>query len=68
MEGIIFALIPMFTWGLIGFTSNKIGGTANQQTLGLTIGALLFALVSWIVVRPEMTWTLWIFGIIGGLL
>ncbi|MFU2205458.1 GRP family sugar transporter [Streptococcus pluranimalium] len=68
MEGIIFALVPMFTWGLIGFTSNKIGGTANQQTLGLTIGALLFALVSWIVVRPEMTWTLWIFGIIGGLL
>ncbi|MDY4760750.1 GRP family sugar transporter [Streptococcus thoraltensis] len=68
MEGIIFALVPMFAWGLIGFTSNKIGGTANQQTLGLTIGALLFALVSWVIVRPEMTWTLWIVGIIGGLL
>lgn len=68
MEGIIFALVPMFAWGLIGFTSNKIGGTANQQILGLTIGALLFALVSWVIVRPEMTWTLWIVGIIGGLL
>lgn len=68
MEGIIYALVPMFAWGLIGFTSNKIGGTANQQTLGLTVGALLFALVTWMIVRPEMSWTLWIVGIIGGML
>ncbi|ESV54812.1 sugar transporter [Streptococcus agalactiae LMG 14747] len=58
----------MFAWGLIGFTSNKIGGTANQQTLGLTLGALFFAFVSWVIVQPEMTMTLWIVGIIGGLL
>nr|WP_212755213.1 GRP family sugar transporter [Streptococcus hyovaginalis] len=58
----------MFAWGLIGFTSNKIGGTANQQTLGLTLGALFFAFVSWVIVQPEMSMTLWIVGIIGGLL
>lgn len=68
MEGILYALVPMFAWGLIGFTSNKIGGTANQQTLGLTLGALFFALVSWVIVQPEMTMMLWIVGIIGGLL
>lgn len=68
VEGILFALVPMVAWGMIGFTSTKIGGTAHQQTLGLTLGALLFAAVSWLIVRPEMTSTLWLFGIIGGLL
>lgn len=40
MEGILLALVPMFAWGSIGFVSNKIGGTAKQQTLGMTFGAL----------------------------
>ncbi|TYL04450.1 peptidase, partial [Streptococcus dysgalactiae] len=26
----------MFTWGSIGFVSNKIGGKPSQQTLGMT--------------------------------
>ncbi|CRH93402.1 Putative glucose uptake permease [Chlamydia trachomatis] len=68
MEGIILALIPMFAWGSIGFASSKIGGKPTQQTFGMTLGALAFAFVVWLVVRPEMTWQLWVFGIIGGIL
>ena len=45
MQGILYALIPMIAWGSIGFVSNKIGGKPDQQTLGMTIGALLFAFV-----------------------
>ena len=41
MQGILFALIPMVAWGSIGFVSNKIGGKPDQQTLGMTLGALL---------------------------
>lgn len=66
MEGILYALVPMFAWGSIGFVSNKIGGKPSQQTFGMTLGALLFALVVWLIVRPEMTLQLWIFGILGG--
>ena len=40
MQGILFALIPMVAWGSIGFVSNKIGGKPDQQTLGMTLGAL----------------------------
>ena len=58
----------MFAWGSIGFVSNKIGGKPNQQTLGMTLGALLFAFVVWLFVRPEMSVSLWVFGIIGGML
>ena len=49
MQGILFALIPMVAWGSIGFVSNKIGGKPDQQTLGMTLGALLFAFVVTIV-------------------
>ena len=63
MQGILYALVPMFAWGSIGFVSNKIGGKPNQQTLGMT-----FAFVVWLFVRPEMSVSLWVFGIIGGML
>jgi glucose uptake protein len=39
---ILIALVPMLAWGSIGLVSGKIGGDANQQTLGMTIGAFLF--------------------------
>ena len=68
MQGILFALIPMVAWGSIGFVSNKIGGKPDQQTLGMTLGALLFAFVVWLFVQPEMSVTLWVVGIIGGML
>lgn len=68
MQGILYALIPMVAWGSIGFVSNKIGGKPDQQTLGMTIGALLFAFVVWLFVQPEMSVSLWGFGIIGGML
>lgn len=68
MEGILYALVPMLAWGSIGFVSNKIGGNPNQQTFGMTLGALVFAVCVWLMIRPEMTITLWLVGIIGGIL
>lgn len=68
MEGILFALVPMFAWGSIGFVSNKIGGKPSQQTFGMTLGAFLFASLVWLIAKPEMSTNLWIFGILGGLL
>ena len=56
---ILIALVPMLAWGSIGLVSGKIGGDANQQTLGMTIGAFLFSLVVFFVVSPVIT--PWIF-------
>ncbi len=39
------ALIPMLAWGSIGLISGKMGGDAHQQTLGMTLGALVFAVI-----------------------
>lgn len=38
---ILIALIPMVAWGSIALVSGKLGGDANQQTLGMTM-VLLF--------------------------
>ncbi|MGT2865324.1 GRP family sugar transporter [Streptococcus fryi] len=66
--GILYALVPMFAWGSIGFASNKIGGRPDQQTFGMTLGALVFALGVYMIVRPELDMKLWVFGILGGIL
>uniref|UniRef100_UPI00403FAF0A GRP family sugar transporter n=1 Tax=Candidatus Enterococcus willemsii TaxID=1857215 RepID=UPI00403FAF0A len=64
---VLIALIPMLAWGSIGLVSGKIGGDANQQTLGMTIGAFLFSCVLFLVVQPSLT--LWgsLIGLLSGL-
>ncbi|WP_159591565.1 GRP family sugar transporter [Streptococcus halichoeri] len=68
MEGILYALVPMVAWGSIGLVSNIFGGKPSQQTFGMTLGALGFAFMVFIVVRPETSLNLWVFGILGGIL
>jgi glucose uptake protein len=63
---ILIALIPMFAWGSIGLVSGKIGGSANQQTLGMTIGALLFSIVVFFVAQPAMSLEIALIGAISG--
>lgn len=66
MTGILFALVPMFAWGSIGFVANKIGGDAKQQTLGMTLGAFVFALVVFFFRQPHLTLPIFLIGLIGG--
>lgn len=65
------ALIPMLAWGSIGLISGKMGGDANQQTLGMTWGALLFALLttalSWQHFMSYNTPKLLLVGLVSGL-
>ncbi|KRM88328.1 GRP family sugar transporter [Lacticaseibacillus thailandensis] len=65
---IIIALIPALAWGSIGLVSGKLGGNAYQQTLGMTVGALVFGCGTWLFMQPSITGATWLFGIISGLL
>ena len=62
---IVFALIPMFAWGSIGLVSGKLGGDANQQTLGMTIGAFLFSLIVFFVTMPTIDGWIVVIGLLG---
>ncbi|MGX7244162.1 GRP family sugar transporter [Enterococcus quebecensis] len=64
---ILVALIPMFAWGSIGLVSGKIGGSANQQTLGMTIGALFFSIVLFFIVQPAISIQMIVIGALSGL-
>jgi len=64
---VLIALIPMLAWGSIGLVSGKIGGTANQQTLSMTMGALLFSIATFIIMRPVMSVEMGIVGLLSGL-
>lgn len=68
MQGVLLALVPMFAWGSIGFVANKFGGDAKQQTLGMTLGAFVFALIVFLFRMPHLTWQIFLIGFIGGLI
>lgn len=64
---ILFALVPMFAWGSIALVSGKLGGDANQQTLGMTMGAFVFASATFMVIRPAFEWKILLIGFLSGL-
>ncbi|MCH5462123.1 glucose transporter GlcU [Lactobacillus sp. LC28-10] len=64
---ILLALIPAICWGSIGLISGKLGGTSYQQTLGMTVGALLFGIFSVFYFHPHLTSFVWLVGIASGL-
>lgn len=63
---LLIALVPMLAWGSIGLVSGKLGGDANQQTFGMTVGAMLFSIVAFLVVRPELSPFVVIVGLLSG--
>lgn len=64
---VLIALIPMVAWGSIALVSGKLGGDANQQTLGMTMGAFVFALVTFFIVQPTMNSWIMLIGFLSGL-
>lgn len=67
MTGILLALLAAVSWGSIVFVSNKLGGDEDSQTLGTTVGALLFAVAVYIYKRPDLSTLIWSVGFISGL-
>ena len=67
MEGILLALLPALTWGSLVLVSEKLGGSSYNQTLGITVGSLLFAIVMSFINPPEWSSVVWIVGIISGI-
>ena len=45
----------------------KLGGDANQQTLGMTIGAFLFSLIVFFVTMPTIDGWIVVIGLLSGL-
>lgn len=64
---ILIALVPAIMWGSIGLVSGRLGGSASQQTLGMTMGAVVFSLITLVLYQPTLNSKIWIAGLISGL-
>lgn len=68
---IIMALLPALFWGSVGLVSTKMGGSAAQQTFGMSVGALIFGLITMFgFVIPNgfyMGTEVWVVGLLSGL-
>ena len=67
VTNILIALVPVIAWGSIGLVSGRLGGSAAQQTLGMTMGAVVFGIIAWFIYRPTLDAKVWIAGILSGL-
>ncbi len=64
---ILLAILPAIFWGSIVLFNVKLGGGPYSQTLGTTIGALIFSLVIYMIVQPALSPLIFVVGIISGL-
>ncbi|MCK8626946.1 GRP family sugar transporter [Fructobacillus cardui] len=68
---ILIALLPALFWGSVGLVSTKMGGSASQQTFGMSIGALIFGMLTLFgFVLPHGFYLgseIWVVGILSGL-
>lgn len=65
---ILIALLPALFWGSMILFTVYIGGSAYSQILGITIGALLFAIVNYVFAAPEITAKVFWVGLASGAL
>jgi len=64
---IFLAVLPAIFWGSIVLFNVKLGGGPYSQTLGTTLGALIFSIGIYIFVRPDLTPVVLGVGIVSGL-
>jgi glucose uptake protein len=65
--GIIWALITAVCWGSIVLVSEKLGGDFHSQTFGMTLGAMLFSLVAFFIVQPDLNMAVFAIGVVSGI-
>lgn len=64
---ILLAILPAIFWGSIVLFNVKLGGDPYSQTLGTTIGALIFSVFVYLFVQPELSPLIFGVGIVSGL-
>lgn len=63
----LIACIPILTWGLVPVISTIIGGKAVEQSMGISLGSLVFALIIFAIKKPEINFHIIWIGLASGL-
>ena len=63
---IVIALLPALLWGCTPLWVHFLGGKPIQQLIGTTYGALIVGIVIYLIKRPEITVTDFLWCLLGG--
>lgn len=64
---ILLAILPAVFWGSIVLFNVKLGGDPYSQTLGTTLGALIFSFFVYMFVQPTLSLLIFGVGVVSGL-
>lgn len=64
----LIAFIPAISFGLVPVVGTFIGGKPVQQTMGISIGAFVFALIVVLIRKPELNTHIFLISFISGIL
>ncbi len=65
MEWLV-ACIPIFAFGFIPVLGTVLGGRPVEQSMGIALGGLVFAVAVWIFERPELDGHIFLVGALSG--
>lgn len=64
----LIAFIPALSFGLVPVVGTFIGGKPVQQTMGISLGAFVFALIVVLIRKPELNTHIFLISFISGIL
>ncbi len=64
----LIACIPILSFGLIPVVATWLGGKPVEQSMGISFGSLLFALVVFFIKKPDFTPAIFLFSMLSGVL
>lgn len=67
MSGFLFALLPVLGWGFMPIIANLRKSTPEEQLLGTSISAFLFAIIATCITLPTITWMSFIISLCSGI-
>lgn len=65
---LLIALLPALGWGLMPLVTGKVGGTPANQIFGIGAGTTIVGLIVFLITRPAVNWTAFLFAMVCGAL
>jgi len=62
----LIAYVPIFSFGLLPVIATKIGGRPVEQSMGVSVGSLLFAVILYFIHKPALNSSVVIVSMISG--
>lgn len=63
----LIAAIPIFSFGILPVLATKIGGRPVEQSMGVAVGSMIFALILFVLRKPELNFPVFLISFLSGI-